>query len=317
MNVLSLFDGMSCGREALERCGFWVDNYFASEIDKYAIQIAKKNYPDTIHIGDVTQVKGADLPQIDLLIGGSPCQGFSFAGKQLNFEDPRSKLFFEFVRLIEECKPKYFFLENVVMKQEHQDVISRYLGVKPEKLNSSRVSAQSRPRLYWTNIPGYTEPEDRDIFLKDIIEDGLTYRGKSLCLLESYSRKYATDSDWREYVQKKYGQLIVKEATVKGFAEIKANEGVDLTFLKSKTRRGRRMHLKSNCLTHTSFQYSWFNGTDVRLLTPVECERLQTLPDNYTEGVPDKKRYAMLGNGWTVDAIVEFFKHIPKDLELL
>lgn len=166
MNVLSIFDGMSCGRIALERAGIKVDNYYASEIDKYAIQIAKKNYPDIIHIGDVTKVKANDLPKIDLLIGGSPCQGFSFAGKQLNFEDERSKLFFEFVRLLEECKPKYFLLENVKMKKEYQDIISSYLGVEPIKINSSLVSAQNRERLYWTNIPNIRQPEDKGIFIK-------------------------------------------------------------------------------------------------------------------------------------------------------
>jgi len=164
MNVLSLFDGISCGRVALDRAGIDIDRYFASEIDKYAIMVAQKNYPDTIHIGDVLGVKykngclytdkGATKTDIDLLIGGSPCQGFSFAGKQLNFEDPRSKLFFEFVRILHEVKPKYFLLENVKMKKEYQDVITSYLGVEPMESNSSLLSAQKRKRLYWTNIPG-------------------------------------------------------------------------------------------------------------------------------------------------------------------
>ena len=148
-NVLSVFDGMSCGRVALDELGIPVKQYYASEIDPYAITVATNNYMDTIHLGDVTKVDGHLLPKIDLLIGGSPCQGFSFAGKQLNFEDPRSKLFFEFVRLLKECKPKFFFLENVRMKKEYQDVISSYLGVEPYLLNSSLVSAQNRQRLYW------------------------------------------------------------------------------------------------------------------------------------------------------------------------
>jgi len=154
MNVLSLFDGMSCGQIALQKMGVKVDNYYASEIDKYAITVAKKNFPDMNHIGDVTEVRAEDLPKIDLLMGGSPCQGFSFAGKQLNFDDPRSALFFEFVRLLRDCKPKYFLLENVRMKKEYQDVISEHLGVEPVKINSALVSAQNRVRLYWTNIPG-------------------------------------------------------------------------------------------------------------------------------------------------------------------
>ncbi len=137
MNVLSLFDGMSCGQIALDKLGIKVDNYFASEIDLHAMKVTKHNYPETILEGDVTKVKGNKLPKIDLLFGGSPCQGFSFAGKKLNFEDPRSKLFFEFVRLIKECEPKYFLLENVKMKKEHEKVITEHLGVEPILINSS------------------------------------------------------------------------------------------------------------------------------------------------------------------------------------
>ena len=146
ITVLSLFDGMSCGQIALNRAGIEYDNYFASEIDKHAIKVTQTNYPKTIQLGDVTKVKGSDLPKIDLLIGGSPCQGFSFAGKGLNFEDPRSKLFFEFVRLKNETQPKYWLLENVKMKAEHQNIISEILGVKPILINSSLVSAQNRER---------------------------------------------------------------------------------------------------------------------------------------------------------------------------
>jgi len=166
INVLSLFDGMSCGQLALDRLGIKVDMYLAAEIDKYAMSIAKKNYPNTVHLGDVTKLRGVDLPKIDLLIGGSPCQGFSFAGKQLNFDDPRSALFFEFVRLLKETNPKYFLLENVRMKQEFQDVISDYLGVKPIMINSALLSAQNRVRLYWTNIPGVANLKIKVLFLK-------------------------------------------------------------------------------------------------------------------------------------------------------
>ena len=157
MNVLSLFDGMSCGQLALKRANISVDNYYASEIDKYAIEIARKNFQNTVHLGDVQDIlkfwKHNKFPKIDLLMGGSPCQGFSFAGKQLNFSDPRSKLFFEFVRIMKEVKPKYFLLENVAMKKESQDVITSYMGVEPIMINSSLFSAQNRKRLYWTNIP--------------------------------------------------------------------------------------------------------------------------------------------------------------------
>jgi len=170
MNVLSLFDGCSCGRVALERAGIKVDKYWASEVDKYAIQVSKKNWPDIEHIGDVCGVDATGM-DVDLLIGGSPCQGFSFAGKQLNFDDPRSKLFFEYVRILKECKPKWFLLENVKMKKESQDVISEALGVEPVEVNSALVSAQNRKRLYWTNIP-FDMPEDRGIVLKDVLESG-------------------------------------------------------------------------------------------------------------------------------------------------
>lgn len=172
MNVLSLFDGMSCGQMALRKAGIKYENYLASEVDKFAIQVSSENFPDMIHLGDVTKIDYSKLPKIDLLIGGSPCQGFSFAGKQLNFEDPRSKLFFEFVKALEILKPKYFMLENVKMKKEYQNVISDLLGVEPIEINSALVSAQNRKRLYWTNIPNIKQPDDKKIYLKDIIEDG-------------------------------------------------------------------------------------------------------------------------------------------------
>ena len=171
INVLSLFDGISCGQIALERAGIKVKNYFASEIDKNAIKVTRANYAKTIHIGDVKNVRAIDLPNIDLLIGGSPCQGFSFAGKQLNFDDPRSKLFFEFVRLLKEAKPKYFLLENVRMRKSSQDIISECLGCEPIEINSNLVSAQNRKRLYWTNIPDIKQPKDKGILLQDVIID--------------------------------------------------------------------------------------------------------------------------------------------------
>ena len=170
MNVLSLFDGMSCGRIALERLGIKVDNYYASEIDKYAMKVSEANYPDIIQVGDVTELDTSTLPNIDLIIGGSPCQGFSFAGKQLAFDDPRSALFFEFVRCVKELKPKYFLLENVRMKKEYLDVISEYMGVEPIMINSALVSAQNRVRYYWTNITNIEQPEQRGIVLRDILE---------------------------------------------------------------------------------------------------------------------------------------------------
>ena len=179
MNVLSLFDGMSCGMIALDRLGIKVDKYYASEIDKYAIEVSQNNYPEIIQVGDVCNIKAEDYQDIDLILAGSPCQGFSFAGKQLAFDDPRSSLFFEFVRLLKEIKPKYFLLENVNMKKEFLDVISEQVsacypelpfGIERIKINSALVSAQNRVRWYWTNIPEITQPEQRGIVLRDILE---------------------------------------------------------------------------------------------------------------------------------------------------
>ena len=192
MNVLSLFDGMSCGRIALDRLGIKVDNYYASEIDKYAMKVSEANYPDIIQVGDVTELDTSTLPNIDLIMGGSPCQGFSFAGKQLAFDDPRSALFFEFVRCVKELKPKYFLLENVRMKKEYLDIISEHMGVEPIMINSALVSAQNRVRYYWTNIPGVEQPEQRGIVLRDILEnkkiDGLSE--KAIAYMNRGSEKY-------------------------------------------------------------------------------------------------------------------------------
>ena len=156
LKILSLFDGVSCGQLALNHAGIHFDQYYASEINKHAIKVTQTNFPNTIQLGDVKKVQSANLPKIDILLGGSPCQAFSLAGKKLNFNDPRGQLFFEYVRLLKECKPTYFLMENVTMKKEHQDIISQYLGLEPLKIQSSLFAAQSRSRLYWTNIPGIT-----------------------------------------------------------------------------------------------------------------------------------------------------------------
>ena len=261
MNVLSLFDGMSCGQIALNKLGIKYDKYFACEIDKYAMQVTQHNFPDTIQLGDVQFVTKETFGthKIDLVIGGSPCQGFSFAGKMLNFDDPRSRLFFEYVRLVKDLKPKYFLLENVKMKKEYQNVITQYMGVEPIEINSALVSAQNRRRLYWTNIPNIEHPEDKGIVLKDIIESGyvddrMVDKGKSYCLTARYS-----GAVWWNSIERKQRTMISleqvdnklrhKEATKKGYAEAGEGEGLDLTFPESKTRRGRAMKDKSNCLT--------------------------------------------------------------------
>mgnify|MGYP003136831628 FL=1 len=353
MNVLSLFDGMSCGQIALNRAGIKYDAYFASEVDKYAIKVAQANYPNTVQIGDVTQVDHTRLPfgGIDLLMGGSPCQGFSFAGKQLNFDDPRSKLFFEFVRLKDDLKPKYFLMENVPMKQESQDIISEYLGVKPVMINSSLFSAQNRKRLYWTNIPFDTMPTaDKGIVLQDILEDGIANEamtnklGKSHCITARYN-----GAVWWNSIQRKQRTMVqVGEAdNIKGFDSIKRiyspnGKAPTLTTMQgghrepkvaigrivnrrldeNGVRKDSQLELplstqleisdsdKSNCLTTVNKDNVVVEGMQWRKLTPLECERLQTVPDNYTNHVSNSQRYKMLGNGWTVDVIAHIMKGI-------
>lgn len=309
MNVLSLFDGMSCGQIALNRIGIKPDKYFASEIDKYAIKITQKNYPDTIQIGDVTKVSYKDgvlytenenynIGDIDLLMGGSPCQGFSNAGKGLNFDDPRSKLFFEFVRILNEIKPTYFLLENVKMKKEWQDIISSYIGVEPLLINSALVSAQNRKRLYWTNIKNIKMPVDAHIFLKDILEDnGIVDTDKSHCI-DSY---YYKDSNPTQYFEKKSRQLCFLNPPAT--PSYKCNETQHFNTEKHKALRACAGDKTRGIGIHNDNKY-W------RQLTPIECERLQTVPDNYTEGVSNTQRYKMLGNGWTVDVICHILKNM-------
>jgi DNA (cytosine-5)-methyltransferase 3A len=391
--VLSLFDGISCGQEALRKAGISTRIYLASEIEKYPKQITRKNHPLTVQLGDVTKVVADDLPHVNLLMGGSPCQGFSFAGKQLNFDDPRSALFFEFVRLLRECKPDYFLLENVMMKQEYQDVITEHLGVEPVMINSSLVSAQNRKRLYWTNIPEVKQPEDKGILLKDVLEDEVdetclhttkaktymdrkvsggrnhwdfkhhsdTDNDKSAAVVANFhkgvpynvlidrepkicgrivGRKINPETGKRDdynpelkrkkrieaRLDEKSGTLttvqtdnvlIVPEATKKGYTEIKDGDCFDATFINSKTRRGRNMKDKSNCLTAANYDYMRYEHPTYRKLTPIECERLQTLPDNYTEGVSNTQRYKALGNGWTVDVIVHILQGLKQQTKVV
>lgn len=300
MRVLSLFDGIACGYEALQRAGIPIDVYYASEIDKYAIQIAQKNHPDIIQLGDVCNIRGEDFKDIDLIIGGSPCQGFSIAGKMLNFNDPRSKLFFEFVRLVKEIKPKYFLLENVKMKKERIDIISSELWVKPIEINSGLVSAQNRRRLYRTNIPGVSLPKDRGIKLKDILQ-------------HEVDEKYCySPIEWKNIADKllsiESGEVRIKQATKKGYIVAEEGDGISFSFPYSTTRRGRVTKGKANTLT-CNWDSSVYSGV-IRKLTPVECERLQTLPDNYTAWVSDSQRYKALGNWRTVDVIAHIFSFI-------
>lgn len=303
MNVLSVFDGLSCGQIALNRVGIKYDKYFASEVDKHAIKVTQHNYPNTIQLGDVTKVKGSDLPKIDLLFGGSPCQGFSFAGKQLNFDDPRSKLFFEFVRLKNELQPKYFLLENVVMKQEFQDVITEYLGVEPIKINSNLVSAQTRERLYWTNIPNINQPEDLGITLNDILEDigvnGEVFDRTKLNKATILGRRLNEQGKRDDYN---------KNIPISQCLEVRASN-----------------RDKSNCITTVAKDNvlttmpigrhvdAFKKKLPFRYYTIKEYCRLQTVPDDYFDGVASENQIRkMIGNGWTVDVIAHIFKEIKE-----
>ena len=408
MNVLSLFDGMSCGLIALDRLGIKVGTYYASEIDKYAIQVSKANYPEIVQLGDITKLDLSTLPQIDLVMGGSPCQGFSFAGKQLAFDDPRSALFFEFVKCVDTLKPKYFLLENVKMKKEYLDVISEYMGVEPIFINSSLVSAQSRQRYYWTNIPNVEQPKERGIVLRDILEDSNAWthtppqylrnnlngkpRGdrvkstnqKASCLtatmykgqIPTYIKQSVKDfndnldkmttKDGKAYtLTTTYGAAGAKDSLekkrrsmiptsdkpqhigtavdVNGHDQIKrvySPDGKSPTVntcqgdnrepkVVSGAYRGRynedgsisqklelRKDDKSNAMT-ASFNHkiNFLTKDKVywRKLTPLECERLQTVPDNHTNHVSNTQRYKMLGNGWTIEVIAHILQNMEVD----
>jgi DNA-cytosine methyltransferase len=338
MNVLSLFDGMSCGQLALQRAGIQVENYYAAEIDKYAIKVTQANFPSTVQLGDVTAVDPDSLPNIDLLIGGSPCQGFSFAGKQLNFDDPRSKLFWEYVRLLKALKPKYFLLENVKMKKESMNVITEALGVEPIFINSNLVSAQNRQRYYWTNIPVDKLPDDKGIVLADILEDGHVDRDKSHCIDANYFKggnlKSYFEKHRRQLVFSKDGMCHVGDAGIsdkyayvnrvyhpsgKGPSLVASDGGHLQPKILQKGRGFNKGGLKAQdgktpTISTSSWQHNnhltYDEGMTWRKLTPLECERLQTVPEGYTDHVSNTQRYKMLGNGWTVDVV----SHIMKGL---
>lgn len=323
MVVLSLFDGMSCGRIALERAGIQVTKYFASEIDKNAIKVSKANWPDIIHIGDVTKVRFTDgvlytefgeynVGKIDLLIAGSPCQGFSMAGKQLAFDDPRSMLYFKFEEILKECEPDYWLLENVKMKQEFKDVISSRVGVQPTAINSNLVSAQNRYRLYWTNIPNVTAPKDKGILLQDILQD-------------IYDDKYRIKDGRLKWLQnfgevKEKGGYVAFNPTKAKCLTVRGEPSWNTTYILqwphgTNTGGYRALDGKTPTITTSAWEHNNYllhNGV-VRKLTPEECETLQTVPQGYTNHVPEGHRYKMLGNGWTVDVIAHIFQGIKKE----
>lgn len=297
-NVLSLFDGISCGQIALNRAGIKYDNYFASEIDKNAIKVTQHNYPATIQLGDITKWREWNLPQIDLICAGSPCQGFSFAGKQLNFEDARSKLFFVFVEILEDIRSRnsniLFLLENVRMKKEYQNEITRILGVEAIEINSSLVSAQNRRRLFWYNIPNVDQPNDKNIYLKDVLE-------------EHPDVKYYCSGKHLDWIIKNLPTEIQHKPTpnYRGHFIFTLPHG----YLKSSIK----YYEKCPTITYqdwgTKYKLTDLKG-NFRKLTPEECEKLQTIEPGYTNVISDAQRYKALGNGWTVDVIAHIFKNI-------
>lgn len=283
MNVLSLFDGISCGQVALEKAGIKVDKYFASEINKHAILVTQNNYPQTIQIGDASKINYNDY-KIDLLLGGSPCQSFSNAGKREGF-DGKSKLFFEFVRALNECRPKWFIFENVNMKKEWQDIISKHLGVEPIPINSNLLSAQNRKRLYWTNIPMEHSIPYKNIMLRDILEANV---------------------DLKYYVE---NNGFIKIAEDNGDGNKAGYFRKDCQANRVYYSSGKAVTLCGDAGGGAAKMGQYFINGKIRKLTPIECERLQTLPDNYTSILQsESQRYKCLGNGWTVDVIAYILK---------
>jgi DNA (cytosine-5)-methyltransferase 3A len=374
MNVLSLFDGMSCGQQALNRAGIKINQYFASEIDKFAIKVTMNNYPDTIQLGSVINVDGYKLPKIDLLIGGSPCQSFSFAGKRngmitknsievtnLNhylqlkkdgFEfDGQSYLFWEYVRILHEVKPKYFLLENVIMIEKWEKIITKALNVQPIEINSSLVSAQNRRRLYWTNIGmqpkglfNYPEsiinqPKDKKILLHHILEPIVNEKYYLSDKMLKYIKvaKFKQDKKLLNEFEKSDCLLAERKINITihntmpqsskngngGNGPLQKNDGKSYCLDTGNSNaieifggdyrsddgyRWRNNH-KSPTLCTSTEALAKINKT-IRRLSPIECERLQTVKDNYSDCVSDSQRYRMLGNGWTVDVIAHIFKYI-------
>lgn len=366
MKVLSLFDGISCARLALKKARIPVEAYYASEIDLPAIAIAQKNNPLTIQIGDIKEIDphlllGMKQTGLDLLIGGSPCQDLSIAKKnRKGLSGSRSGLFWEYVRILKEVKPKWFILENVnSMPKEDRDIITKTLGVEPIMIDATLVSAQVRKRLFWTNIPNVAQPKDKGIFLKDILQknvkqdmpqnyikwltgpSGQRRIQKGFIKINPHkaiglmARDYANWSgnlilqyhrgDWRRKEGGKVPTLtanmgtgghnvpfvLVREATKKGYAEARIGDSIDLSFPRSKTRRGRVGNKVKNLMTSQNIGVLDYDG--IRKLTPIECERLQCLPDNYTGGISNTQRYKALGNAFNADVVAHILRFIPKD----
>ena len=380
ITVLSLFDGISCGQVALERAGIPIEVYYASEIDKYAIQVTQKNYPNTIQLGDVTMIDFSKfIGKIDLLIGGSPCQDLSIAGARKGLSGERSGLFYKFVEALEIIKPKYFLLENNVgMPRDAYEEISRLMGCYPIEINSALVSAQNRKRYYWTNIGdknynlfgfptcAIPQPKNKKIILKDVLEEicepiifqipreyneGGLKRGKcptlttsrwqdNNLLLSPYSqKKYEEFAEEKGFIPEMFNpynkqEIREKSPTLTAQGNTQTSSSTVLLFQpirlqeyeKSKGQAQRVYSIQGKSVVLNAngggqggktglYKIDLPNGEYIiRKLTPVECERLQTLPDNYTEGISNSQRYKCIGNGWTVDVIAHIFKFLKEDL---
>lgn len=315
--VLSLFDGISCGRLALERAGFSVGSYYASEVDKFAMTVAQKNFPDTVQLGDVSHWRDWDIDwrRVDLILGGSPCQGFSSGGKMLAFDDPRSRLFFVYVDILNHVKlynPNVkFLLENVRMPRVHLDIITDYLGTTPEFINSALVSAQNRHRYYWANWD-FGQPTDREVMLVDVLEKDVLARDASYLVTDEYFIR----TDHAAYF-KKHLELFSEHQPCRA-----SERGRKLT--PCGTRRDDKIGKisrgfecatdgKTACITTVKKDNYICEDNKIRRLTPLEYERLQTLPDGYTDFVSNTQRYKMIGNCWTVDVIAHILSGLKAE----
>lgn len=306
MRVLSLFDGISCGMVALKNSLLPTTAYKAYEIDKYAIKVSQKNFPEIEQCGNVMD---ASFEPCDLLLGGSPCTYWSIAKKdrEVTSSGLGWELFMQYVRAIEEAKPKYFIYENnYSIHKDIQSEITKALRVEPIMINSALVSAQNRKRLYWTNIPNVTQPEDKNILLKDILESGIPYQDKSYCLTASYNGAIFWNS-----IQRKQRTMVCEPVRLGHFGKgsqaqrIYSIEGKSVNLIANGGGQGAKTGLYRIDLPDGDYT--------VRKLTPIEAERLQTLPDNYTEGISKEQRYKCIGNGWTVDVISHILKGVSLD----
>ena len=309
MNILSLFDGISCARVALDRAGVKINNYYASEIDKYAIQVAFENYYDNIQLGDIKNINIELLPNIDLIIGGSPCQDLSIAkNNRKGLSGKRSGLFWEYIRILTAVKPKYFILENVnSMPKKDKDIISNTLGIKPVMINAALVSAQQRKRLFWVGElqsdkyiqVNISQPEDKHIYLKDVIQSGEAIKEKAYCLT-AHQKDFIND-----FIKRSQGNYVFKDKSIRISSIGKGGQGDRIYSID-----GKSVCLSANGGGRGAKTGLYKIKDYVRKLTPIECERLQGLPDDYTKGISNTQRYKCIGNAFNVDVVAHIIKEI-------